>query len=176
MRSKKDLLILLGVSAISVMLWFVKLDLPSLPREYALFFINETASLPRGLYMKIPAWDFKEGDYVVYQPTLCAQEIANRRGWLESDGLLLKQVGALSGTEYRISPKTGSFFIRDQYYGKAYPVDREGKEMPVSYGLFIVPKDSFLPVGTAPRSFDGRYTGTVPLKNIVAKVVPLLTE
>ena len=45
--------------------------------------------------------------------------------------------------------------------------------------LFVEATDDrrgeFLPIGTNPRSFDGRYTGTVPLKNIKARVIPLIT-
>ena len=32
------------------------IDLPKLPQENALFFLNTTASLPQGLYMRIPNW------------------------------------------------------------------------------------------------------------------------
>ena len=47
--------------------------------------------------------------------------------------------------------------------------------MPEHRGSFVVPKREFLPIGTNPKSFDDRYTGTVPLKNITASVIPLLT-
>ena len=62
-----------------------------------------------------------------------------------------------------------------RYIGQAYPQDQEGRPMPEIRGSFLVPEEEFLPIGTNPRSFDGRYTGTVPLKNIKARVIPLIT-
>lgn len=176
MQGKKDLIIFLFMGAAALVLCFVKLEIPALEPECALFFFNETASLPRGIYLKIPAWDFKEGDYVVYQPPAEVRVIAERRGWLKDKELFLKKIGALEGTDYRINPHDGHFYIREKYVGNVFASDRDGQAMPTHYGRFVVPMGSFLPVGTAPRSFDGRYTGTVPMENIRAKVVPLLTE
>lgn len=173
---KKNLIFFLVMGAAALFLCGVKLHFPAIDPEYAPLYFNETESLPRGIYLRIPAWDFKEGDYVVYQPPAAVQSIAERRGWIRPNELFLKKVGALEGTDYRINPINGHFYIRGQYVGSVFASDREGQAMPATYGRFVVPMGEFLPVGSAPRSFDGRYTGTVPLENIRAKVVPLLTE
>lgn len=150
------------------------LDLPKLPPEYSLFFLNTTASLPQGLYMRIPAWFFCDGDYVAYIPPKATSDVAVSRGWLQANGLLLKKIGAMPGQGYDVNPKM-QFFVQGKYLGQVALEDREGNEMPIAYGRHIVANGEFLPIGTSPRSFDGRYTGTVPMKNIRAKVIPLVT-
>lgn len=150
------------------------IDLPKLPQENALFFLNTTASLPQGLYMRIPEWFFRDGDYVAYEPTKETADFAVNRGWLKVNGLLLKKIGAMPGESYDINPNM-QFSIQGRYFGQVSSKDREGNAMPVRYGKYFVPSREFLPVGTSPRSFDGRYTGTVPMSHIRAKVVPLIT-
>lgn len=151
------------------------IDLPKLPQENALFFLNTTASLPQGLYMRIPDWFLRDGDYVAYVPTKETEDVAVSRGWLQINGLLLKKIGAMPGEGYDINPSTMQFSVQGRYLGQVSPEDREGNAMPVHYGKHVVPPEEFLPVGTSPRSFDGRYTGTVPMRHIRAKVVPLIT-
>ena len=153
-----------------------KVDLPKLPQDKALFYLNSTASLPQGLYMRIPTWTYREGDYVAYTPTAEAAEVAINRGWLQENGLLLKKIGALPGDEYAVSPHSMAFSIQRKYIGQAANVDRQDNPMPVCYGRHIIPSRHFLPIGTSPRSFDGRYTGAVPMDHIQAKVIPLITN
>lgn len=76
---------------------------------------------------------------------------------------------------YEIESGTLQFKANGRYIGQSYPEDREGRPMPEHRGSFVVPDGEFLPIVTNIRSFDGRYTGTVPLKNITASVIPLLT-
>ena len=154
----------------------IKPTLPALSPAYKLVFLNVTASLPRGLYIRIPSWSLQKGDYVVYAPTPQTEELLRDRGWIGKDGFLLKKIGALAQESYTVNPATQQFSISGKYIGQAFDADREGNRVPVEYGEHIVPRGSFLPIGTAPRSFDGRYTGTVRLENIRAKVIPLITE
>lgn len=163
------------VGAAVLALSFTKIPLPKLPPEDSLFFLNETASLQKGIYLRIPAWFYQDGDYVVYQPTAEVDKLIDERQWRPANTAhLLKKIGAMEGEVYGVNPTTMSFSIRDKYVGQAFAEDREGNPMPVKYGKHVVAMGTFLPVGTAPRSFDGRYTGTVPLKNIRAKVVPFI--
>ena len=55
-------------------------------------------------------------------------------------------------------------------------VDSKGEPMPqlARDVTYTVPEGEFLPVGDSTRSFDGRYTGTVPLSAIRSRVIPLL--
>ena len=152
-----------------------KIDLPKLPAEESLFFLNATESLPQGLYLRIPQWFLRDGDYVAYMPTEETSRIAVSRGWLQMNGLLLKKIGAMPGEWYDENPVNMQFAVRGKYMGQAVSEDREGRDMPVQYGVHVVSAEEFLPIGTSPRSFDGRYTGTVPIENIRGKVIPLVT-
>lgn len=166
--------LLAGVAVFA--LSFTKIPLPKLPPEDSLFFLNETASLRQGLYLKIPSWFYHNGDYVVYMPTAEASELIESRHWMpEHTDFLLKKIGAMEGEEYDVDPRTMNFSIRGKYVGQAFAEDRQGNPMPVKYGRHVVSMGEFLPVGTAPRSFDGRYTGTIPMDHICAKVIPLVT-
>ena len=115
------------------------------------------------------------GIMVAYVPTKETEEVAVSRGWLQINGLLLKKIGAMPGEGYDINPSTMQFSVQGRYLGQVSAEDREGNAMPVHYGKHVVPSGEFLPVGTSPRSFDGRYTGTVPMHHIRAKVIPVVT-
>jgi len=125
--------------------------------------------------MRVPQRDIKVGDYVVFEPTEAITSVAYERGWLSPGVRFLKQVGAVAGEQYEIEPDSLQFKANGRYIGQAYTEDREGRPMPGLRGRFVVPEGEFLPIGSNPRSFDGRYTGTVPLRNITARVIPLIT-
>ena len=102
--------------------------------------------------------------------------VMRSNGWMaydESPHLFLKKVGALSGDRYTVLCR--SFFVNGQYLGEAIIEDSKGRPLPLAIGTHIVPEREFLPVAAySARSFDGRYTGTVPLDCIVARVIPIL--
>lgn len=142
-----------------------------------LFYFNTTASLPRGFYLKMPVPNhFSDGDYVVYSPPPDVEDFAVSRHWINKDELLLKKIGATSHQKYVIDSDSLQFFANGEYIGQVYLLDRDNLPMPVIRGEHEVPDDEFLPVAEHPRSFDGRYTGTVPIKNIKSKVIPVFTE
>jgi Type IV secretory pathway, protease TraF len=145
--------------------------------SFNLFYFNSTASLPRGFYLKLPAsHQYKDGDYVVYECTPSVENFALSRHWLNKDELLLKKIGAMPGEKYSINQDNLQFYANGVYRGQVYLTDRANLPMPVIRGEHEVPENEFLPVADHPRSFDGRYTGTVPLNNIQAKVIPVFTE
>ena len=152
-------MVVIAIFTVVIGLWQCLSYVPRLPAEYRVFYYNHTDSLPRGLYLRMPLRELQDGDYVVFEPTEAITSVAYERGWLSPGVRFLKQVGAVAGESYEIEPETLQF---------------KGP-MPEIRGRFLVPEGEFLPIGTNPRSFDGRYTGTVPLKNITARVIPLLT-
>lgn len=143
-----------------------------------IFYTNLTASIPRGLYISIPCTTLRDGDIVVYRPTDATLQFAKAQGYgpkiLNPEYRLIKKVGALPQETYQVAQGTNDFYANGQFIGQAQPTDPMGNELPVQYGTHSVPKDSFLPIGTNPLSFDGRYEGTVPMDNILARVVPIL--
>lgn len=147
-----------------------------LPRQDILYY-NETASLPRGIYLRIPAMTIERGDIVVYDPPAAVLQVAIQRGYTQhSDARLLKRVGAVAGDAYSVGDQ-GSFCINGEYIGQMRQTDSLDRPLPqLPQGSYTVPDGEFLPIGDTTRSFDGRYTGTVPLTSIRAVVIPIFTR
>ena len=67
------------------------------------------------------------------------------------------------------------FYVNEKYLGQASTVDGLGRSMPdKANGGHIVEEGAFLPVGDNPKSFDGRYYGTVLLEKVEHKAVLVL--
>ncbi len=147
-----------------------------LPEGSWLICWNGSGSVPKGLYLRVPVGILEDGDYVVFEPNELTASYAVARGWSKPGTLFLKEIGALPGENYCVNPDTLQFYANGRYIGQASQRDHEGRPLPsVIRGSYIVPAGEFLPIGRNSSSFDGRYTGTVPLGNIRAKVTPLLT-
>ena len=139
-------------------------------------FYNTSPSTPRGIYIRVPMLWLARGDYVIYKPSREASAIAFERGWNKRKNMsFLKRVRGLSGDTYSTDIMNG-FYVNGKYFGSIAILDGKGNLMPMHLGSHHVPLDEFLPVGENSMSFDGRYTGTVPIQNIQAKVIPLFTE
>lgn len=146
------------------------------PDEYRFVYLNDTPSLPRGIYLRVPMMGLSDGMYVVFTPNEKAIKVGKERGWFKEDTFFLKKVGAVEGERFFIDSATHQFFANEKYIGQIQKADSHERPMPELHGEFTVPEGEFLPVGEHPLSFDGRYTGTVPIQNIHARVVPLFTE
>ena len=138
-------------------------------------YLNVTTSLPTGLYLRVPSTNYRRGDYVVYEPTEEVKNIIIQNKWGNAQYDFLKKVGATAGDTYSVNPDTLIFEINGQYIGQVYETDNEGKELPKLRGEFKVEEGYILPIATSARSFDGRYSGTIPESRIKAKVIPILT-
>ena len=139
------------------------------------FYLNVTSSLPTGLYLKIPGKKCRRGDYIVYEPSEETKALIIKNGWGDGQYDFLKKVGATSGERYSINAETLKFEIEGKYIGQVYETDNNGNALPKLRGEFEVPKGNVLPIATSARSFDGRYSGTIPQNIIKTRVVPILT-
>ena len=73
-----------------------------MPQQDILFY-NATASLPRGIYLRIPATKIERGDIVVYDPPEEVIAFSYQRGYVQhTDTRFLKRVGAIAGDVYSI--------------------------------------------------------------------------
>ena len=87
-----------------------------MPQQDILFY-NATASLPRGIYLRIPATKIERGDIVVYDPPEEVIDLSFQRGYVQhTDTRFLKRVGAIAGDVYSIGDQ-GSFCINGVYIG-----------------------------------------------------------
>lgn len=142
----------------------------------SIIYFNTTPSIPIGLYLRIPATTVRKGDIVSYiPPQEVVNEIIRLNGEEPKQTYFLKYVGALEGDSYTIDQNTKSFIVNGEYIGSVR--DKNGKDLPMPNlnGTHIVAKDEFLPIAPNPASFDGRYTGTVPIHLIISRAIPLLT-
>jgi len=142
-----------------------------------IFYINYSPSLPIGLYMRIPSGEYRRGDYIVYEPDEATKTLVRGYEWHDTEPhTFLKIVGGVAGDRYSVDEKTKFFTIEGNYAGQVYETDSKGNSLPQIRGEFTVEQGRILPIATNPRSFDGRYTGTIPITSIKAKVMPLLTK
>ena len=135
---------------------------------------NGTASVEVGWYLLLPSEDIDEGDMVVFSLPENMEALAVGRGWLPEGARLLKRVGAVEGGVYGVNG-AHQFYVNDKYLGQASTEDGLGRSMPdMARGGHLVEAGCFLPVGENPKSFDGRYYGTVPLDRIEHKAMLVL--
>ena len=120
-------------------------------------YINVSASLPRGLYLKTSRV-IGNGSYVVFHPTATQQAIVSK---YVKNTPLIKRVAALPGQEYRLPPASDK--------------DSKGRSIKsFSPKTGIVPFAQFVVIGDTKYSLDSRYLGFVPQSSIVDTITPLL--
>lgn len=121
-------------------------------------YINVTASLPVGLYVKTNQ-PVKIGSFVVFQPDLNKHPFVAK--YLDPDIPLIKRVAALPGQKYQLPP--------------ASDIDSKGRAItPFSPGTGIVPSKQLVVIGNTKYSLDSRYLGFVPQSSIIDTITPLL--
>jgi len=137
-------------------------------------YLNLTESLPVGLYVRVPKIELSRGDYIVYEPSEEIKNLIRENGWGDGEQKFLKQVSGVRGDEYEVDEKHRIFLINGKFAGQVFRTDSAGHKLPQLVGKFKVGEDEILPCGTNLRSFDGRYTGTIKISEVEAKVVPLI--
>ena len=126
---------------------------------------NLTPSLPRGIYLLLPAKDIQRGDIVVFDVPLKLKECEYIPKYTK---LLLKNVGALANDKVQI--KDNFLYINNTKYGKIYTKDGQGVRLPKLSENELQPKENeFLPLASHQNSFDGRYYGTIKLSEVKNK-------
>jgi conjugative transfer signal peptidase TraF len=119
-------------------------------------YINVSASLPRGLYLKTSR-AIGNGSYVVFHPTESQQLLVSK---YVKDIPLMKRVAALPGQAYQLPP--------------ASDIDSKGRAItPFFPKTGIVPSEQFVVIGNTKYSLDSRYLGFVPQSSIVDTITPL---
>lgn len=143
-------------------------------RYQGVFWINLTDSEPIGLYRLHPLQDgVQRGEMVIMEVPDEFRRYVYGRGWLPEGWSLLKHVGGIAGDSYCI--EKGRFIVNGRVVGPVYPSDQEGRPLPRMEGCREVPAGHFLPVAARiPRSFDGRYMGSVQLSAIKGVARPVI--
>lgn len=119
-------------------------------------YINRSASLPRGIYLKTSR-AIAKGSFVVFHPTAAQQPLVSK---YVKNTPLIKRVAALPGQAYRLPP--------------ASDTDSKGQAItPFSPKTGIVPSAQFVVIGDTKYSLDSRYLGFVPQSSIMDTITPL---
>lgn len=118
--------------------------------------VNETSSVPRGLYLRTSAPP-APGRIVTVRPPAPARTYAAGLG-VRPGAMLLKRVAAGAGETVcrdgeRMTWPLGSARARSH--------DRQGRTLPAWRGCRRLDRDEVLVVGDSPASFDSRYFGPV---------------
>lgn len=126
------------------------------------FLINESASLPKGVYIRAPGAVAQRGDIVAVEPPTAARAYLRDLGMPEHTPLL-KRVAAAAGEQ--VCAAGGKLAVP----GRAVAVrreDRRGARLPAWSGCGPVPQGTVFLLGDTPGSFDSRYFGPVPLDRL----------
>jgi conjugative transfer signal peptidase TraF len=137
--------------------------------------VNDSPSMPRGVYwIAIGAMPGRRGEVVWFRPEGRFAALIYGRGWLPDGMPLLKTVGGFAGDSYCV--RDGRFVVAGVDVGPVFSLDSRGRPIPQIGGCGYVGESEFLPISTSlDRSFDGRYMGAVPMRNVLGVGRALVT-
>ena len=133
-----------------------------------IFYINESASMPKGICAARKSDEpLKRSDVVVFEVPPEVMKLAVERGYIGKGMPFIKSVGAIAGDTYCVrwdAAGYGTFYINSVFVGPVFTKDSKGRPLPRIEGCHVVADGNFLPAGIASeRSFDGRYWGAMSI-------------
>lgn len=135
---------------------------------------NASASVPLGWYAVGEPEAIGPGDLVIVRAPLRAEALLVERGFIAPGVPLVKRVGAIPGST--VCRDDGRVSIDGTPAAVARAADAFGKPLPSWSGCRTLgPTDIFLLNSGSPGSFDGRYFGPTPARDIIGKARPLWT-
>lgn len=133
---------------------------------------NASPSLPVGLY-RVAESSPERGAMVALSPTGLARQALDDFGVLPYGRLLLKRVAGMAGD---VVCRTGDgLTINGHSAGEALRRDRKGRLLPGWNGCIRLSAQDVFVLGDHPASFDSRYFGAVPLRDVVGVIAPVAT-
>lgn len=135
---------------------------------------NASASVPLGFYTVREAGELAAGDLVIAHPPLRAERMLIERRYLGVGVPLVKQIGAVPGST--VCRDADRITIDGTPAAMARDADGFGRALPRWSGCrHLGPGEVFLLNSGVPGSFDGRYFGPSPARDIIGKATPLWT-
>lgn len=132
--------------------------------------INESSSLPKGLYLRSLDQAPVQGGVVAVEPPAFARRYLAALG-MPASVPLLKRVAVVGGE--RVCRTGGELRWRGRT-AVALPRDRRGVSLPAWSGCRRLGADELLVIGDTPTSFDSRYFGPVRRSSLVGVYVEAL--
>lgn len=129
--------------------------LPSLEFFGQIIFLNQTASMPTGIYIKKSKDKLEIGDIIVFYSK-------------ETKSNLLKYVAGYDGYEYCLD-------FENTLWGNSFPLAQKNiakfhEEKPTQSLCKTLKKDELLVLGEHPDSYDSRYFGPIKRQQVIAQV------
>jgi conjugative transfer signal peptidase TraF len=146
--------------------------------------INFTPSMPLGIYRltRLPSDRIQRGMLVAVCAPLNASELGRRRGYLAAGACpadtepLLKTVAAVAGDELTISVCGVAVNGRRLPSSRAQSFDVAGRRLvAIHVGRFRLKRNELWLYAEHERSWDSRYFGPVPVRNVMARAIALAT-
>jgi len=135
---------------------------------------NASASVPLGFYTVRDAGELAAGDLVIVHPPRRAQRMLIERRYLGVGVPLVKQIGAVPGST--VCRDADRITIDGTPAAVARDNDSLGRILPRWDGCRRLGSgEVFLLNARVPGSFDGRYFGPSPARDIIGKAMPLWT-
>lgn len=160
--------IALGAAAVLCSALGATILLPPVPR----FVWNASASAPIGLYHVHSERNATIGDLVVARPPVNIRQLAASRHYVPNGVPLIKRVAA--GTGDRICATGRVITINGRDVAHRQRSDRHRRPMPWWHGCTTLEADRvFLLMVDAPGSFDGRYFGPSPRRDLIGTATAL---
>jgi conjugative transfer signal peptidase TraF len=145
--------------------------------------LNFTPSMPLGIYRfaAVSVREIHRGMLVAVCAPSRAAQLGRRRGYVsrgacaENCEPLLKTVAAIAGDDVTISPSGVNVNGRILRDSRPLAIDRAGRPL-LSWprGHFHIARGAIWLHADHERSWDSRYWGPVPTRNVLAKAVPVL--
>lgn len=132
---------------------------------------NVSASAPIGLY-RIVAGAPARGDLTLATPPEFIAGLAAERGYLPYNVPLVKRVAAQP--REHVCAFYEAIIIGGEIVARRLDTDGQARKLPWWHGCrSLGDHEVFLLGADAANSFDSRYFGPVPVKNVIGRIVPL---
>jgi conjugative transfer signal peptidase TraF len=131
---------------------------------------NDSASVPRGLYLRRPSLPVSVGSTVTFAIPMAVRPLVAERGYLPLENTLMKIVVALPGD--RVCLEHDEYRVNGRLLARVLTADSLGRPLPLYRFCDVVPAGQAFVATAAPLSFDSRYFGPVPLTTLTV-VTPL---
>jgi conjugative transfer signal peptidase TraF len=133
---------------------------------------NASASAPLGWYLVLPPDRLKVDDYVLLNLPTDARRLAAERGYLPETVPLLKRIGAMPNQF--VCVRRRHLWVDGELAATALTHDRRGRELVPWQGCRVLDSNEILLISRDnSASFDSRYFGPIPMKNLMGKAAPL---
>ncbi len=133
---------------------------------------NVTPSAPIGLY-RHSGDAIVKGAWVLVRPPKSAARLAAMRGYLPANIPMVKRVAAMTGD--LVCRDGEQIRINGQPAARALKADSQGRDLPTWQGCDRLSAGELFLLTAPTASFDSRYFGAVPARNLIERIQPIWT-